>query len=277
MNTSNEKKRNIWVYLILGLMLLTLLSFSLLPIITSFSQINKSADNSDPYALSVENQAQLEDQAQGYEIVLQREPDNPTALRGLLDTRLQLGDLPGAIIALERLAQITPDRPDYTLLLAQAKEQIQDFSGAENAYLSLVDAHPEDMNAWQGLVNLLIGQNRSAEAIAKIQDTIKKNANSDASEDANPRAMQLLLAQVFALEKQDQEAIAVYDQLIDADKEDFRPLLAKGLVLRDQGKKAEAITLFDAAFTLAPEPYKLAIQKLALETSEPTDTEEKKS
>lgn len=266
MTASENKKRNIWVYLILGLMFFTLLAFSLLPTINNFTRLNEK--KTDGVSLSQDQQVQLESQAQGYELVLAREPDNETALKGLLDLRLQLGDLPGAIIPLEHLAQLRLDLPEYTILLAQAKEQIQDFKGAEDAYLSIVDTLPGNINAWQGLVSLLMEQNRTPEAISMIEGAIKKTTSAASSETNTdePRSLQLLLAQVYALEKQPEEAITIYDQLIEADKNDFRPLLAKGIVLREQAKITEAVALFDAAFAVAPEIYQPAIEKLTTET-----------
>lgn len=48
-------------------------------------------------------------QERGYGLVLQREPNNETALRGLVDTRTQLGDEAGAIAALDQLIALHPE------------------------------------------------------------------------------------------------------------------------------------------------------------------------
>jgi len=64
----------------------------------------------------------LEAQEKGYLIVLEREPENQTALEGLVQTRLEMGNLEEAISPLETLVSLHPDRQDYQAILAQLKE-----------------------------------------------------------------------------------------------------------------------------------------------------------
>jgi len=73
-------------------------------------------------APSVESQVQA--QVKGYEMVLQREPENQVALEGLVTARLQLQDRKGAIAPLGRLVKLHPERQDYKMLLAQVKQQV---------------------------------------------------------------------------------------------------------------------------------------------------------
>ena len=60
---------------------------------------------------------QLASQARGYSAVLAREPENPTALLGLMQVSLQQGNLEGAIAPLETLIRLNPQRSDYQDLL----------------------------------------------------------------------------------------------------------------------------------------------------------------
>jgi hypothetical protein len=68
-------------------------------------------------------ESQLQTQVRGYELVLQREPNNQMALEKLSIIRLNSGDNQGAIALLEKLSQQHPDRQDYKTLLMDVKNK----------------------------------------------------------------------------------------------------------------------------------------------------------
>jgi tetratricopeptide (TPR) repeat protein len=210
-------------------------------------------------------------------LVLQREPDNVTALRGLLQVRLELigqgvGDIKDAIAPLEKLASLNPETTEYGILLAQAKERTGDREGAAGAYRSILVSKPGEIKALQGLVNLLLVQQRPEAAIGLLQDTLKAApaANQAKPESIDVTSVQLILGQVYAVQKRYEEAIAIYDESAKANPKDFRPTLGKAIVLKEQGKTDEAKTLFDRATELAPPNYKDQINQLASGTPSPS-------
>ena len=88
------------------------------------SAFQEPKDNAKTAAVS--NDSQLEAQERGYELVLQREPENQVALQGLVQTRLQINKLQGAVDPLEKLVKLNPERADYKALLAQVNQQVSD-------------------------------------------------------------------------------------------------------------------------------------------------------
>lgn len=73
--------------------------------------------------VSVEEQ--LQKREQGYESVLKREPENVTALEGLVKVRLEMGDKEGAIEPLEKLVELYPEREDYKVVLEQVRLKVE--------------------------------------------------------------------------------------------------------------------------------------------------------
>lgn len=285
MNTSKKNKRNTGIYILLILMILALLGFSAYPYLETFLQPKQAnvtptpANTASPEAQNVvlpsQEQEKLAQEEQGYELFLQKEPDNQTALRSLLEVRLQQGDIQGAVEPLEKLARLNPQQTDYQILLAQTKQHLNDNDTAVRIYRSILDREPGNIKALNGIVNLLIAQNRPESAIGLLQDTLKlaNTPNSEESKQIDGTSIQLILGQLYVQQERYTEAIAVYDQAIKNKKEDFRPVLAKAFVFQRQGKNAEAQPLFTTAMSLAPAKYKDQIKKMAIAPAVPQGTE----
>ncbi|WP_341730454.1 tetratricopeptide repeat protein [Microcoleus sp. EPA2] len=92
-------------------------------IVSLFSSGLSSQHQQKPAAVVVSQESLVAAQERGYVTVLQREPQNQTALEGLANVRLQMNNKVGAIEPLEKLVKLHPDRADYKILLGQAKAQ----------------------------------------------------------------------------------------------------------------------------------------------------------
>ena len=273
-----SQPRNRWIVkVVLVLAVLAFLGVSIVPIIGA---LNKPApEQKSKLEDGVAGKSKLEDQIRGLELVLQREPDNQAALKSLLEARLLLfrqgkGDIKGVIEPLEKLAKLNPEHTEYTVLLAQAKLGIGDAEGAAAAYRSILQTKPGDIKALQGMVVLLLKQKRPEAAIGLLQDTLTTatKANKIQPGSVDPIAVQVLLGNVYASQKRYDQALAVNDQAIKNDAMDFRPVLAKAMLLKKQGKINEAKPLFDKAASLAPPQYKDEINKSA--SANPTPSPE---
>ena len=266
---ASPTKRSPWVYLGLFLMIGALFIFSIAPLVSSILQQSRM-DNAAATPLDA-NTRRLEAEALGYELVLEREPDNINALQGLLENRLRQSNLKDAIAPLERLSQLIPEQIEYTLLLAQTKQQLQDYEGASNIYRNLLVSNPLDIRTLKGLSDLFILQKRDAEAIQTVQNAITqaiKIRGADPSEEnsANVTSVQLLLGEIYLQQNRVEEAIALYENTSQMSPDDFRPILAKAIVLNQQGQTKAAEPIFQQALLLAPTQYKETIKQMSLNT-----------
>lgn len=255
-----NKKRNSWIYVVLGIMLFSLITVSALPLVGSVAtgqQFAKNAD-SEVIVLSQQELNKLEAEASGYQKVLEREPNNDTALNGLLQIRLQQKDIKGAIAPLEKLAKLHPEQTEYTILLAQAKQQVTDYEGAAAAYNQVLATHPGDIYALGGITNLFLRQDLPERAIALLKKTIQQATTADNSttNSIDQEAVELLLGELYTNQERYGEAIALYEELVQANPNDFRPLLAKALVLEKQGDLVAAKPILEKAYVAAPATYK---------------------
>ena len=257
------------------------MGFSVVPILSAWFDSRQTSATEAPYgsnAGSESVQSELQAQVTGYKAVLEREPNNETALLGLLQAQLQLNDIEGAVEPLETLAELNPEETRYTVLLGQAKQQLGDQDGAAQVYRNVLSTQPGNMDALRGLVSLLVDGARPEAAIGLLQDTLKTadDVNQIQANSVDVTAVQLLLGEVYVELDRDTDAAAIYDEAIKNSASDFRPLLSKALLLQNQGNVEEASDLFTSAAALAPPQYKDEINRLAAEPELPeaSDTPE---
>lgn len=93
----------------------------------SFRQPSSSEQSNATGNLAADEQ--LQSIVKGYETVLEREPDNPTAKQGLeqalktlVATQIQAQNLDKAIPPMEKLVELVPDNSEYQSILEQMKQ-----------------------------------------------------------------------------------------------------------------------------------------------------------
>ena len=273
-------KKDSW--LVRGVLILAVGAFVAVGFAGVFSGRASSRNGSSAPTQNTEDVTQqLQGQIEGYKLVLEREPNNPAALAGIIDAQIRLGDLEGAVEPLEKLAELNPETPEYSILLAQTKQQLEDLEGAAQVYRRVLTQNPGSVPALEGLVALLISQERTEAAVGLLRDTLNTadQTNELAPGSVDKLSVKLLLGQVFVEQTKYDEALKMYDEAIaDAaaaspTQPDFRPTLAKGLVLKEQNKDEEAQVLFDQALGMAPTQYKDGVQRLINEKNAPATAE----
>ncbi len=269
-----QKSRSPIIKVILLVAALAFVGFSIIPIFEGIRESQQVSGTPTSAAATPDAQKnELQAQEKGYEVVLQREPDNQTVLRALIDTRLKLGNIKGTVEPLEKLVRLNPNDSQYAVLLAQVQQRVGDREAAAQTYRTVLATKPGDMNALQGLVGLQLQEQRPEAAIGLLQETLEAapQANQENPGSIDEFSVQLLLGEVYAQQKRYDDAIALYDQVSKSNQQDFRPVLGKALLFQQQGKTEAAKPLFQSATALAPAQYKDQIKQLENRASIPAN------
>jgi cytochrome c-type biogenesis protein CcmH/NrfG len=118
-----NSKKSIWTKVFILGSGIAFLGTSLLSVSGMISRSNQPTANEN--AAQSQN-AQLQAEEKGFATVLKREPNNQTALRGLVQIRMRQGDAPGTKAALEQLVKLNPTNKEYKDFLAAVNKQIAD-------------------------------------------------------------------------------------------------------------------------------------------------------
>jgi Flp pilus assembly protein TadD len=271
-----QKQSRRWLTIaILSIASLGFLGATMLPLIMGIlNQQQIAAPNSTSSPTIATNAAEiLLKEEEGYEIVLKRNPDDKNVLLGLIDTRQKLIQAgvrqPKDVIEpLKKMVKLEPSDVRFPPLLAWAQRQSGDLNGAAQTNRDILTQQPTNPKALQGYVEWLVISKKQAEALDVLQKAIAtaKQMNQQQAGSADLPGIELILGDVYLSQQQSAEAMALYSRLQKENPNDFRPVLAEGIVLSDQGKKAEALTRLNTANSMAPVEVKEKIQGIIAKT-----------
>ncbi|WP_017327901.1 lipopolysaccharide assembly protein LapB [Synechococcus sp. PCC 7336] len=252
-------KRN-WIFqAAIGIAVLAFVGFSLAPALGLLTRLNRN--DLPATGLPV---AKLERELAGYRIVLDREPENLTALQGLTDDLLQLGRIDEAIAPLQQWMALQPDRTGLALQLGQLQFQTGDRAAAVKTFQALYDRHPERSDILENLIGAQVASGDTDAAIAFLEQQLQKSGDRSETTELN---LSLLLAKTYLNGDRRPAALALYDRLLADNPADFRPALEKAIALssgpKDAIDLAAARQLFDLAESKAPSSTRKRIHQLA--------------
>ncbi|XP_016683760.1 uncharacterized protein [Gossypium hirsutum] len=221
--------------------------------------------------LSREQKAILETRLAQFEATLSTSPEDETALEGAAVTLTELGDYARATSLLQELVKVKTSDPEVFRLLGEVKYELKDYDGSAAAYkLSAAVSKDVDFEVLRGYTNALLAAKRPAEHCKLIQKlnykavqfllSCRERLNMERSTGPDPMAesskmetepqnldriqVDLLLGKAYSVWGHVSDAIAIYDQLISSNPNDFRGYLAKGIILKENGNVGDAERMF---------------------------------
>lgn len=221
---------------------------------------NAAPPPSGPKPLTATEREALTSQARGFAMVLEKEPQNPTALQGLIEAKLKLGDFTGVEQPLSTLTRVNPEQPAYRVLLAQVQQKLGKLDLAAQNYRQVLEKDPSQPEALKGLTGLLLAQKKPDAAVSQLYYLLFEQ--KDKVPAARRQELELLLAQTYLSVGKPDDALKLYRQMATQAPQDFRPPLAIALVERERGQTAAAKASFEKALALAPAQYRDQIRQL---------------
>jgi tetratricopeptide (TPR) repeat protein len=201
--------------------------------------------------------SQLERQIEGYQLVLEREPNNPTALDGLASSLLQAGRLQQAIAPLETLVKRQPGNLLPALQLGELLLQTGRSEAAVALYRDQFKRYPDRPLLLDGLVSAEIAAGHKPAAIQVLEQ--QWQAHPDRIEIA------LRLGRVYQQGDRRGDALNLYDRLLAQHPDDYRALTEKAIALAEtevSPDREAALDLLQQAKQTAPQPLQAQLRQL---------------
>ncbi|XP_020415845.1 uncharacterized protein LOC18784208 isoform X2 [Prunus persica] len=223
--------------------------------------------------LSEEEKVSLQTRLKEYEATLSNSPKDPTALEGAAVTLAELGEYTRASTLLQDLAKEKPSDPEVFRLLGEVKYELKDYEGSAAAYkVSSMVSKDLKFEVLRGLTNSLLAAKKPDEAVqfllasrermnAGNPDAKAGSTTTEANLQVDPIQVELLLGKAYSDWGHVSDAVSVYDRLISSHPNDFRGYLAKGIILRENGKVGEAERMFIQARFFAPDKAKALVDR----------------
>ncbi|KAJ0698042.1 putative tetratricopeptide-like helical domain superfamily [Helianthus annuus] len=132
-----------------------------------------------------------------------------------------------------------------------------------------------DFQVLRGLTNALLAAKKPDEAVKILlatRDGLERekinqenigggNSQIDTESQLDPIQVELLLGKAYSDWGHVSDAVSVYDRLISSHPNDFRGYLAKGIILKANGKIGDAERMFIQARFFSPEGAKAVVDR----------------
>ncbi|KAB2077935.1 hypothetical protein ES319_A06G127400v1 [Gossypium barbadense] len=198
------------------------------------------------------------------------------AVFGLVFT---LGDfLPGSVNPPEEAAVIDKklSREQKAILETRLAQFEATLSTSPKDETALEVSKDVDFEVLRGYTNALLAAKRPAEAVQfllssreclNMERSTRPDPMAESSkmeteaQNLDPIQVDLLLGKAYSDWGHVSDAVAIYDQLISSNPNDFRGYLAKGIILKENGNVGDAERMFIQARFFAPEKAKALVDR----------------
>ncbi|CAN8258887.1 unnamed protein product [Cochlearia groenlandica] len=176
-------------------------------------------------------------------------------VRSLLQQKLEKGEDEEALKLLEKLVTSQPEETEWKFLKARLLAEMGRVENARQVFDEILRRNPLSFEA---LFENALLMDRSGEGEAVLQRLEDALAVAQAENMVKEmRDVRLIIAQVQFLQKNVDDALRSYEELIREDPKDFRPYFCRGMIYSLLDKNVEAKEQFAKYRALSPKKYEV--------------------
>lgn len=176
-------------------------------------------------------------------------------MKTLLQEKLEAGEDEESLKILKKLVSAQPDNLEWKFLMARLLNEMGEVEPAREALEEILTQNPLSFEALFENA-LLMDRCGEGEAVIKRLEKALEIAEEEQKE-KEARDVKLIIAQVQFLQKNVEEALRSYDDLVNEDPKDFRPYFCKGMIYSLMDKNDEAKDQFAKYRELSPKKFEV--------------------
>nr|XP_043640187.1 protein SLOW GREEN 1, chloroplastic [Erigeron canadensis] len=184
---------------------------------------------------------------------LESNPEAISAMKTLLEEKLEAGEDEESLKLLKKLVSAQPENMDFKFLLARLLNEMGEIEPAREALEEILTKNPFSFEALFENALIMDSCGEGELVIKRLEKAldiaIKENKEKEA------RDVRLIIAQFKFLQKNVDEALKSYDELLSEDPNDFRPYFCKGMIYSLIDNDDEAKIWFEKYRKLSPKKF----------------------
>ena len=204
-----------------------------------------------------QEQEQDQEQAQKQPLseLLDSNSEAVEALKSLLQQKLENGEDEEGLKVLRRLVSAQPNVTEWKFLMARLLSEMGDTENARKVFEEILDSNPLSFEALFENALLMDRCGEGEAVITRLEEALRIAEEGSKAKEA--RDVRLIMAQIQFLQKNVEEALKSYQELVKEDPNDFRPYFCQGMIYSLLDKNAEAKELFAKYRQLSPKKFEV--------------------
>ncbi|KAK4482853.1 hypothetical protein RD792_010025 [Penstemon davidsonii] len=177
------------------------------------------------------------------------------ALKKLLQEKLEVGEDEESLSILKKLSSAQPDNLEWKFLIARVSNELGKVEEARDAFEEILAKNPLSFEALFENALLMDKSGERESVMGRLEVALSVAENEKKVKEA--RDVKLIMAQMQFLQKNVEEALRSYEELVNEDPSDFRPYFCKGMIFSLLDKNEEAREQFAKYRELSPKKFEV--------------------